>query len=1572
MARLDNLRTFYSRTKSRRERDDEKYEDARRRLRVVEQRQQPKRRESLLRPITHPFTGEAGPWSPEVSRFGATRMEMLLGGMDPSTEAKDLSEHWSDLYVAKIGERLRGGYGADEAQESAASYLESYIEGLSFDEAEELQDRFGSDRNWFQRVLGDVAGVKGWVDDQRFRMASKLQDWGVLQTLDPSAEGKRRVRREEYGFLPELTQAIEAVGWEESKAAQRPLIRAAVEHAVEPAFLYPERIFEEVTGVPAEGKVAWLTEEVAAETMHPVAIAAVLPFAAQMTAGKTGVPLAAQVFSNLTGTGLEPGAARLLMKGATAGFRVPARPATRLLARGTIRGLKEEEASRILAGFEGAVDPGVAQKSFPERLVMLIEGKGENPYEVGLRLGKGARGGMDLTAALADVPANNVRRVLKDITQGNPTADDLLPARGLVEEELGRTGRTAEAVLDAGGWKTFGREVDDETLAAVAGRTPRTAEDPLGRLTQADEVVDEAERVATRTELEQVGGPGAERTVPATDPVMPNPNTISRDVRYLMSAWRDASRSGDSMGALVGDVANAILKDLRLTREGAMSPEIVAPKVKGQSMHWNDVFSFPEEYNWLKPEFRAAVDDYHELTRSIVKWGVDADIFPKAFLEVGKKGRYVPRHVISVGDEVLTVGLRRGRVGLKQTHQLKRTRPQAGQAGKVPIKYLDDPAMSLSEFAREVKYRIASEQLAGEVDKFAKTIKPTEKTARALGKATTRLSKAREDVKRLKNLRQDLRKMEDNAAVQGKKKLAAGYRDQQTTTVVEESAAKAELARATRQHDTWAGKAGWERETFMSRHPDMGYLAEPFAAGKVYPKALTKEYWAGMRLPGGWKRPIVSAMEISRAVNTIFKPIWAAGDLSFTALQTAPSLGVNPAAWTEMMALAVGSLANPQLYYQYMKRNMPIVQDMIAHGVPLYGSEFGVEAARGMKGFDVFLKTIGRPLQWGSDSWNRSLNLMATMLWEQGTKMIDEIGGPSFGKIVARAFGPGVVKGGESAKMQLASVISHGTGRLTIPELAKRGPVANLVMQALPFAGQYWEAYGRLVVDAMRLGMRGNLGRRMIAGWAAMGIGVYSGIATLMGQKPMLDPTKDGAKLLTLRIGDRRIGVGGPLQQMLLLAGRVADDPKNANTILERFLRGKASPLLSLVGDLIIYREDYLGYQLNDFSSIVSYMMSRTVPFAFQDVMEEIGQDLTSGEGLERTFLDPDKYTPSAIIPEFLGGRSFPISTRQMYYEAGTEEWRAANPGYLGTDEEIQELIDSGMLSDPDVFPQTHAAKLAMDEDQRRRDSAWQKIADASDKHTEDVRDPRLRGLAEGIQYNRPGGGFIYRSQASTVKSEHRGYVEGLPATFGVNPDDLPEKESRNAKILLQLAELNLEDFMTPDGLKFDYDAYEQQRNKLLARLSPEVRKAYAAGKYKGYKDPTVLATEKRLDDAQEALDHWYDIPKYRGLTNEQSTIVDQMIDWARQVRDMYALQGHSISTDYCLEWLTSAQPEYAHLASFSRWANKSNLRKFVMNDGKEKWTLTHPDLAVFYSFTYDDMSEEGQLDWQQRYALRR
>ena len=1526
---------FWTRTIKRRQREEEE----RRRAAAAGAEEQ---KQARLKPITS--EGVTGPWSPEVLRHGMTRTEGLLTDVwNPYTNPPEMPpssvEGWlSDMYTHAIGQAARQGKSIDEAMAEADVRSEQWIQDINEGRTQEYP--FHEDPGFLKSILGTGYDVLKNIDSQL-----GLARHEVRKLVMPETYKGRTLAPGEYvgeygpgerlpglgrepvvgGILKELPEFIEEdLMWRESKERQRPLIRELVKYTVEQPFLAGENLLEtlttrptvsgQTTSVPAKGKVrgpvSRVAEEVAAETMHPVAIAMVFPFAGQMTAGKSGAPLVAQVFSNLIGTGLEPGAARLMMQGATAGVRLPARVALKGLARGTVQAVSDEGAWRLAAGYKEVGDPGT-QEGLLRAFSRAVMSGGEDPYELGRQLGKITREGF--------------------------------------------------------------KETDDaETLAALAGRTPRTGEDPLGRLTSVDELLDETERVAAANMAEQLGDPTGRPVIPATNPVHPNPGDMTTDVRYLLASYRAAMRNGDSLGAHFNDITKNLLKDFKIEKGGLVSMDIAQPLEAGQSRHWNDVLSFPDDYHWTSPAYRRMADGYHDLVLGIVEKGVDNGLFPKVFLKEGlRRGRYVPRFVVQVGEEELTVGMRRGRVGLKQTHQLPRTRPRAGEAGKVPVKYLDDPAASISEFSREVDYRIASNGLQEGMDEYSKTVRASEATVNKLEEANQRFTKAQEEVGRLKNLRKDLRKMEENALARGKKKLAGEYADQQTATVLEEDGWKTELAKARKQRDKWKVAAAGEKSTFGARHPELSYLGEPFAGGKMYPKKVIEEYKAGMRLPGGWMKPVVSTLEVMRSINSIFKPVWAAGDLSFTALQTAPSLGVNPAAWLEMMAIATGSLADPQIYYHFMAKRAPLVQRMIADGVPLYGSEFGVEAMKSIKGAKLFLKTAGRPLQWGSDAWNRSLNTMSVLLYEQGEKMIDEIGGPTFSKLVGRIFGPGVIGKGKPAKKQLAAVISHGTGRLTTEEMGKRGPMANLALQALPFAGQYWEGYARLIGDAVRGGMSGNLGRRMLAGWAATGVGLYTGLAYATGQKPMLNPMEDGAKLMTIRIGDRRVGIGGPLQQMLLLAGRVADDPKNAPEIVKRFLRGKASPSLSLFGDLILLREDFLGYKLDSWEDRLSYLTSRTVPFAFQDVMQEISEDLLAGEGLERTMLDPEKFAPTNIIPEFLGGRSFPVSKRQIYQETGVEEWRANNPDWVGTDEDIHDLLSQGVMDDKDEYPMTHAAGLEMDEEQRKRASNWQLVADNNDKFEADVTMPRLLETGEKIRWGLPGGGENYIEQRKLALNAQHAHNENMPAELGLNPDALPEKETREAKVVQQIRELDLENFPDPSGIGFDWDAFELAKQKLLVQLSLEVRKEYEKPAWESYEDPEVASNEKRVYEVKKALDTWFEFPKYKGLTNAESDTVDAMIEWAGLQREQYLLVGESVKTDYFLEWLITSQPGDAGLASYARVANSSKLRETTINPQKRQWTLAHPDLAVFYGFTYENMDEEGQAEWQRRYSLR-
>ncbi len=90
-----------------------------------------------------------------------------------------------------------------------------------------------------------------------------------------------------------------------------------------------EVFFEEVTGVPARGKVSGkisgpIAQDITAEVINPVVIFMALPFLRFGTAGLRGLELAAQVTANLTATGLEPALARATLRGITAYGRLGA------------------------------------------------------------------------------------------------------------------------------------------------------------------------------------------------------------------------------------------------------------------------------------------------------------------------------------------------------------------------------------------------------------------------------------------------------------------------------------------------------------------------------------------------------------------------------------------------------------------------------------------------------------------------------------------------------------------------------------------------------------------------------------------------------------------------------------------------------------------------------------------------------------------------------------------------------------------------------------------------------------------------------------------------------------------------------------------------------------------------------------------------------------------------------------------------------------------------------------------------------------------------------------------------
>jgi hypothetical protein len=629
----------------------------------------------------------------------------------------------------------------------------------------------------------------------------------------------------------------------------------------------------------------------------------------------------------------------------------------------------------------------------------------------------------------------------------------------------------------------------------------------------------------------------------------------------------------------------------------------VTHRITGEHPFWNDAFQRPNDYIWPSTEAR----EYRDTIAAIVK-AKSAELrvagvpFREATLAPGED--WMPRAVEEIRGEAVR-GVKRA-VGAKQAFQLPRWHEfvESGVANGVDYAM---PAPTIETFLKAADTAIAHGEYRGIINRFGATgaERIGAEPKQAVIDAFRIRNAARAEVNRLQ--RAFLR--------------ATGDREAKVALREQIADAKVTLADSqTALNQARSGKARLMEFARRPRGPQEAYLPEPFAAGRIFPREVVQQVEHGLKPP---ENAVTSVLKAARDVNNVIRPIWAGGDMSYTALQTAPALGMNPGAWAKMQAVILSSLADPTNYYTYVERNAATIDRMIARGrVPWYGSDVLFDPAlQGPVGKWVRKGlTVAKPLKIGNDLFGRSLNVTGVELWKQGEAMIAEVGEGAFSKILASRFGP-VAKGADAYE-QLGSVIAHGTGRLSLQEMAKMGPLTDLVVGALPFAGRYWASWGLLLTDAVRGGMRGNLARRLVAGWAATGVGIYSLISYALGQEPNLDP-RDGSKLLTVAIKGGRYGMGGTLHGFLLLAGRIADNPDQTPQTLARYARSKSGPVASLATDLIT-RETYMGEPLDTWTQRLNYLKERSGPFAVQS--------LVRGEGI-----------PQAAAT-FTGLRAFPQS----------------------------------------------------------------------------------------------------------------------------------------------------------------------------------------------------------------------------------------------------------------------------------------------------------------------------------------
>lgn len=872
-------------------------------------------------------------------------------------------------------------------------------------------------------------------------------------------------------------------------------------------------------------------------------------------------------------------------------------------------------------------------------------------------------------------------------TEGGVRLVNRQPGVRFLDRTTGKPITLDEAVELANAGKGPQAEIPPMGEAASMG-VPKARPQPQPRkrppskkiITTADDALDDAEQAVQNAQQ-------AKRTakLTASDELAIPANYSARQLNDTAFHAYSTLRLHESMSeSVTGAWAAGSLSDER--RLFYVKDQVLYRKGTNEELgHFLDVASEPWKYD-LTPDEKQFMVDIQDIIRSKVDEGIDAGVLPEAFKvgdEVGDmmKPNYVPRTVVSIDGEGVRVRPHgKAGIGSRQTFEVKRTREEAGQDKRVV--YLDSITDNVQVFLRSVDRKINAKKATDIMDSELPGIGQT-----AAQRANPALRKASEDAqKELKDLKNELAKVQKQfdrippvRSLRGTKaareKAAARNAVRKAELRATIAGLKEQVAAATAKKDAAVKAFSDEMDRAGRAGAGEAVLPEPFAQGKIYPQryvdAINRQHEVDPRLvigdnvisiPGFSKHDgkpgvFVRLSEAISGINNALRPIWATGDLSATGLQTLPIALNDPVGWSRMMGMSTSSLASPDGYYQFMKRayERGTVHRLVKAGGRLYGTNVTFDHLLdepGIRGTGKVSRYLG--MKASNDVWNRMLDIVSITQFENYTDALDA--NPSMAKqiqgLITKAFGDiaPVTKAGLSAEESIAAAIMHGTGRLSLQEMSKKGPGQRLALQTLPFAGNYWSAWAKLIGDTIPLlgGKTANaaISRRMIAGWLGMGVGLYSLAAELSGQKAVLDPRDPN--FLTLEAGGYRIGFGGPLKQIMRTIGKIADNPEEAHETFARFARGHASPFFSTFSDLVIDKfmvgtsRTYLGKPLDSVEDFVGYAASRFVPFSAQEPVAELAS------GNPSAALETLKDSPVTL----LGGTSYPVSPMEELKEA--------------------------------------------------------------------------------------------------------------------------------------------------------------------------------------------------------------------------------------------------------------------------------------------------------------------------------
>ena len=488
--------------------------------------------------------------------------------------------------------------------------------------------------------------------------------------------------------------------------------------------------------------------------------------------------------------------------------------------------------------------------------------------------------------------------------------------------------------------------------------------------------------------------------------------------------------------------------------------------------------------------------------------------------------------------------------------------------------------------------------------------------------------------------------------------------------------------------------------------------------------------------------------ELSGASRTLV----AALDLSAPFIQGTMVFGKNPVVWAKATQKMLNIARNPANLFTELASRKASILNRVTHG----GSTAMIDYFEAMpllrrvagkiKGERVVTETYGR----AEAAFLGFGEIARDEMWKVGEMMILKKG-------LSEA-------AADTQLRELAKGLDKMTGVMSPTALGIGMTQQQFESAWMFFAPRYTRASASFVADMLRGGFTGAEARKALGGLLLGATTMYMGITSATGQRPNLDPRS--AKFMTIKIGDRHVGVGGfSYSLMRFMANTIATaaeepellSPLNLSRVdnpFYKFMYSRTAPLTGLTFGLAIEHKNYFGEPFEDVLDYAAFLADKVLPIALQSSMP-----WEYKEWMDKSL------TPLTTATEFAGLRTFPKSTWEVRDEA--REKLALDtynkPWKQITRAEQREIeADSQFLGrlDEEISKRT----LQRGDPEDVLFNQWQDEIDT----VKDLRDERINNVAQAAQID--GDTYQFRRRIDDVENDYAAVLNHINENTRYSP----------------------------------------------------------------------------------------------------------------------------------------------------------------------------------------------------------